>query len=605
MHNHSNAVRDAAAASSAPLARKRVDPFPAVVALAAIALAQAPYAVGAALSHGRTFLGCVDNVNDSGAYLAWMRQGMDGAWFAPSPFDPQTPPMLAVSPLYAFFGLVCRVAHVPLIAGFEAFRVLGQAVLLAAVALLIRTTVRGVVARRAAMAIACFSSGLGFLSVLWPALQGSVDLQQPEANAFYSSLTFPGFTCGEALQIVAIILMLTGERAGKMRYALFAGALGLVIGLTHPYDCVSLAAVWIVYLAARAALKLGDLPASLLRLAAAAVVAIPGLLPVAYELRTNPAFAAQTRVPANSANIGLAALGFGLPLLLAIYGAWAVLSRRSAAADGASEGAGFADGLLLACWAFANTAVSYAPIWAQRKLLQGAQFPIDILAGVGLATLVARLWPRAGTALATAACALATLATMPTNLLLVSQAIDRLHANRDQFGLGRLFLSPGDAAAFDWISRNARPGAIVQPIPWIGEAQGGDAVTDATMAFLTPAMTGHPVYAGNIWYSPQFMDRMSNIALLTSRSASESDRVRFFSFIGVQYLIAPNGKTPPGFQSIFDAPGPPSPPYRRVYGNSDDVVYQFSAQPWPGLLLPPASDGRSTGSDGRRSREPR
>jgi len=543
--------------------RRAPDYIPVAIGIVVIVLTTLPYLIGQSLAHGRVFMGCLDNVNDYSAYLAWMRQGMEGEWYGQPPFDAHAPPILVGELFYGVLGMLCRVTHISLITGFQCARLLFDILLLCITWLLIKTMIEDGATRRAAMMIVCLSSGFGFLTKTL-GLDPSIDQQQPEAILFYTAQTFPNLAFSQALQIGALLFLLAGERTGQMRYAVCAGATGLIIALTHTYDCVSLTAVWALYVAAQLIMKRPDMKAGLLRTCVAMIIAIPGLAPVLYEVTHNKSFGAQTNISVNSQPFIYILIGYGLPLLLALAGIWHIFKRRVRPSHS----------LFLICWLAANIAVSYAPIWAQRKMLQGAQYPIGLLAGIGLVALLRQIRPACSAPKILVACMAVTALAMPTNIMMLMQNIDRLHANRDGYGLGRLYLQPNEAAALSWIERFAPHGASVQALPWIAVSKSHiPTAVDTTMAFYTPALTDHPVYAGDIWLSPNFFARTFDMIMFESSRVSDVRRRMFLKRVDIRYVIAPHIAMPMGYASIF-SPGYPTPSYLKpVYSNPDETIY--------------------------------
>src|SRR5206468_811709 len=102
---------------------------------------------------------------------------------------------------------------------------------------------------------------------------------------------------------------------------------------------------------------------------------------------------------------------------------------------------------LLVVWAVVNIAVSYLPTAFQRKMLQGAHFPMAILAGIGAAWLMATRLPNAAPRKLAAVTLGLTLLLSLTNICFVVRDIANYVADRAQTKTQRPYLLPGELEA--------------------------------------------------------------------------------------------------------------------------------------------------------------
>jgi hypothetical protein len=342
------------------------------------------YVAGARLAPpGATFLWMhALNTGDTYAYLAWVEQARDGHALFRVPFTEEPCRRLLFHPLFLAIGLAARALALPSIALFHAARIVLAALLLAALRRFFARRLRAVGAPPGAAAFAllyaALGSGLGWLFARpdLPASRLPVDLWMPEANLFLTILESPLFLSGVLLALLVLDRALPAEgaaRAGGARDAALLVLLVLALGLTHPFELVTVAAVLAV--AAALSLVLGvPLPARFAR--AAALVAAGAAIAFAYVrivLGREPVFAAwlatvKSPSPAPAAYL----LAFAPQIALALLALPRVLARR-APSD-----------LLLLAWPVATALLVYAPLAQQRRFIAGVQIPLTALAVEGL-----------------------------------------------------------------------------------------------------------------------------------------------------------------------------------------------------------------------------
>ena len=86
------------------------------------------------------------------------------------------------------------------------------------------------------------------------------------------------------------------------------------------------------------------------------------------------------------------AAGYGLVLVLAVWGPWLCARRKAPAAAGPEARSASTDRerlwLLPAIWMLCGLAVIYLPVPFQRKMMEGLHIPLCILGGTALASVV-------------------------------------------------------------------------------------------------------------------------------------------------------------------------------------------------------------------------
>ncbi len=322
------------------------------------------------------------NTGDTYAYLAWAEQARDGHALFRVPFTEEPCRRLLFHPIFLAIGLAARALAFPSIALFHAARVVLGGLLLVALHRFFARRLRAAGAPPGAatfaLLYAALGSGLGwrFARPDVHALRLPVDLWMPEAVLFLTILESPLFIGGILLAVLILDGLLPAD--GKARFAGARGGallvlLALLLGFTHPFELVTIAAV--LFVAAAMAPALGvPLPCWFARSAALFAVGVAiSFAYVRFVLGGDPVFArwlADVRSPSPRPAAYL--IAFAPQILLALFALPRVLARR-APSD-----------LLLLAWPVAAALLLYAPLAQQRRFVAGAQIPLTALAVEGL-----------------------------------------------------------------------------------------------------------------------------------------------------------------------------------------------------------------------------
>jgi hypothetical protein len=567
--------------------------------LAVMVLTCLPYLYVAQLAPpGTTFSGLMYAADDHCVYLSWEQQAAEGRFFLRNLFTGDAQRGIYVHLLSWLIGTVARFTGLPLILVHHGARVLAGFVLLLLVYALAARFTTDLATRRVAFWFTALSAGVGFLFLknIEAAPNCSVDLWQPEAVTFLCLYINGLFCVALALMLGIFLLLLAAEQSqgGPRWWRVFgAGLLGLLLGNIHSYDVITVVAVWVTYLIARAlesrrtagtrqrsgpgaphsdpdrtqSFALGR---SLVNALVAGLVALPGTAYQYYLYRTEPVF----RMRADDKTLTPSFLyyleGYGLVLVLAVAGliwlAGAVRRREP-----------LGERLLPMVWAFVGFVLPCLPFAFQRKLILGLHLPLAFLAAVAAVTLVRWLSgrmmpvsnqyadgsrrarreaspampdPRFATAMAVAL----VLVTVPTNLCAIQW--DFKQALFPETGPGQLatFVRQTDLEALDWARRSLPHDDIIMCAP-----PGG---------LMIPAFAGRPVYAGHWSETPHELDRV-NECLTFYREASPVKRRSFLAKHAIRYVFFGPSERQVGLPDLAgDAH------LRRVYDRGGTQIYE-------------------------------
>ncbi len=538
-------------------------------------LASLPYIYGwLQTPRGFTYTGLAYNIDDCAVYLSWMRQAASGRFFQHNQFsiDPQRDVQFNLFFL-VLGGLVRLTGFAPIVI-YHAARVASGALLLWAVTGLLRETIASARARQIAFALVCTAGGIGWL---WGGYEPSrgynqpVDLWQPEAITFLSVYFTPLFAAALACMVVFLTAFLRSERTDKLRDIWPAALCGFLLGNFHSYDVIHLFAVAFAWRAA------SDIAARTInrngwaRLIVAGLATLPTTLQVYYALRANPVFYERAFVSATwSSGVWWVWAGFGSPLALAVYAAFAAVRNANGSVANALTSR---DALrLFITWAVIGVAIAHVPVAFQRKLLMGAQIPVCVLAGVALAALSERLsgdFPKI-------AVAFAVLVAAPSNLLWLLRDTTRLSANVGSTS-HRPYLSSDEAAALSYLRDHAKPtDRVLAGLDPASHTRPPGFALEPFLSVYIPALAGPVVYNGHWSETAHYGERIRDARRFFRADTSDTDRQTFLAENQIRYIVYANalGDGPPRAPDKTPLPlGPNNAPYNPV--------------PWPQTDVPP------------------
>lgn len=476
-----------------------------LVSLGIVFLASIPYLFGYAIvPPGHSFIGLTYNVDDALVYLSWMRQAADGEFFTRNLFTSESQTGHGFNLLFYVLGRFAGVTHLPLIAVFHAARVffgVGLLVLIYAFAGLLTRDLR---TRRLTLLVAGLSSGIGWVFPAGEGFSRSVDLWQPEAITFLSIYLSPLFSFSLILILGSLYSLNLHSRTGRVRYAVYAGLLILLLGNVHSYDVIPVALTWALFAVASILVRPRNARPVVGGLIAA-VIGAPSVAYQAYIYLHEPVFRLRADVPTLSPQVIFYLLGFGLLIPLAAFGLGRLRSEKG-------------DYRLLACWILAAFASAYLPIAFQRKLIMGVHIPLSILAGVGPAFIVSKLRGRASVG----AAALIVIALVPSNACFLVQDMCRIMSNRAHTTAHAPFIAAQELAALEYLRTHSERDDIVLAQP--------------PFSSLVPACTGRRVYCGHWGETPGFAEKLQGVLTFFGHSDAKH-RDAFVRKYDVRYVV--------------------------------------------------------------------
>ncbi len=487
-------------------------------AAAAVLLLSLPYLYGLSIRpEGAYYSGLLTNPDEHNVYLAYVKQIQEGRLFLIDPFTSEQQEGRVLNVFFLGLGLFARLTRLQLPVVYHMARLASGWLLLMAIYCLGAQAIADTRARRLALVLAAFASGLGWAWRAQPGQPHPIDygpgLIMPEAVTFLSLLLNPLFCFSMFLMVAIVGFGAHAFHSGSLRSAVIAGLAALVLGNVHTYDMIPVGAtlaVFLTYVLIRRSAGVRSL-----RLAALTVgIALPSLAYQLWLVRTEEVTLAikTTATPVLSPPPVMLAMGIGLPL------AGAALGLARFARGGASPAA-----VLLAVWLVIGLAAPYLPeVPFQRKLAQGVQIPAILLMAFATQSLLARAKGCAAGMLAV----LIVLLTLPSSVLFVARTVRDLQTNNSAYlpnFMPPLYLRADQHAALKWLDQRADYGDIL--------------LCNSFMGSYAPSLAGTRVYLGHWAETLHFPQKLRVYAAFLNASEADSAREAFVRQAEITYVL--------------------------------------------------------------------
>lgn len=499
--------------------------WPVIVALVIMALTCLPYLFGMYITPpGVEYTGILYNAPDQAVYLAYMRQAHDGHLLFTDQFttEPQRPWFFHI--LFLKLGLLSRFTGLSLIAVFHLARCVSGAMLLVSLYLLGAQFLTSLRARRFFILFAAFASGLGWLYMLLMSPTGNQPhppdfgpgVIMPEIVTFLTLLVNPLFCAAVTLLILVILLTVLAIEHRSWKLALIAGILGMALANIHSYDMIPLAVTIVLYLIARAVLNRRFVWQEW---ALALLVGAPSFIPLIYQSHlysSLPVFRLKAEVATLSPPLLHYLLAMGIPLVLALPGAFIAFKRSRKAAIF----------MLPLIWFAVAFACSYLPFPFQRKMAEGMQIPVCLLATIFIShhLLDTEKWQFRYRMLTTA---ILIAICFPSNAFFLSKVTnDLLTLGQDntRYLLPPLYLRSDQTAALDWLNRQ--------------QMRDDEAVLcNSMLGAYVPARTGARTYVGHWAETLDYPRKLQAFAAFLRGTMPNDQRIELLRNQRIRYIV--------------------------------------------------------------------
>jgi hypothetical protein len=443
---------------------------------------------------GTVFTGVLTAQDDTFSYLAWMKQAARGHVLMRDLFtsEPQTARFFL--PLWVVLGWTSRLTGLPVAVVFHIARLFAAFLILLAARSVGRCVMKSQTRLRFLVWMVGFSAGLGWVVFaagdLYTVLSGKagvhgykmgttpVDINMPEATVFRSAFCQVHMTLGAALICGTLVLVISAILKLNQKYALYAGLLASLLAVVHPYEVVVTGAVATGLFAAALMAPPGAASsltsrsarrAAIVRLGLVFLLAnLPGLSYLLYLRRVDTVLQEWLSTMSTlSPNPVQYLLGFGILIALAIGGAALLWQGRGLA------------GKLLLIWAVIQSLLLYAPFSFQRRLVEGLQVPLCVVAAAAVFWLLRKVHVRTPRFLSRR--------VLLAGVILVSSMTSIGFIAGAAAGFGepdpRRYLDRDLADSLKWLGGNADPDSVLLSSYMTGN--------------VTPALSGLGVFLGH------------------------------------------------------------------------------------------------------------
>ncbi|OGY42271.1 MAG: hypothetical protein A2Y67_04445 [Candidatus Buchananbacteria bacterium RBG_13_39_9] len=334
---------------------------------------------------------------DFPVYFSYINQIKAGAFSLKNYFTSESQTSSIFNIFWLIIGSLARLFNLPASFAFQIVRILLIPVFCLTFYIFASYFFQEKIKRKITMIFAAFCSGLGAyfvvsLDKLFPVDQFNdnykwpIDLWVPESNIFLSLYHSPLLIASLICLICFFLLMLLAWENNKYQYSLVAGLIGLIWFNFHPYyapySYIILFIFLLILLWRQKKIKY------LYHYLLAVCLSLPAVFYHYYKIKTDymvglRAMQNQTKSP----EFFYILIGFGFLFLLALLGICKLFKDKEIFKNEKMQ--------FLLIWLGTVFALLYAPIFFQRRFLEGLQLPMIFLALIGLYYLKELLEQRA------------------------------------------------------------------------------------------------------------------------------------------------------------------------------------------------------------------
>lgn len=534
--------------------------FVLLVSLGLLILTSLPYVFAALTTPSdRQFMGFILNISDHAQYLSWYK-AFQTDLLTSNRLTPEVNPVIFFNLLWWLLAQIGRFTGLSYPWVYQILRwASGFAFLLTAYWFIARFFSEAA-RRKIVFLLLTLGSGLGWVLVVlkYSLLKGELvfplDLYVAEGNTFLCLMAYPHFLEAAAFILAVFALLLTGERTGRLRSAVWAGVVAFLLGWQHGYDLIIVWLIPIIYVLVRWVIE-RRFPLYWFK-----AMLITGLIsapPAIYNVlltRLNPTW---EQVLAQFANAGVYTpnllhyfILLGLPLILAVLTAVGLIVHWMRA--GGSEARETPALLFLLTWFFAGWALTYVPTDFQIHMINSWQVPLVLLAGLGFFRWILpwlQKWFRSGRSTTWAAVVLIGFCGL-TNLYLFAWRFYDLHRYDYPFYLHR-----DEVTALGWLEQNTPPDAVI--LSSLEEGQ------------YIPGISGRRAFLAHWAQTLDYYHKQELVAAFFNPGTPDTDRWKTLDQFQVDYVLAG-----PAEQALGGYDPGSSTFLKRVFTSGQVEIYQ-------------------------------
>lgn len=488
----------------------------------AIGLTNLPYVYAYATTpDGMHFMGFVQNMPDSGEYLAWMRESMNSILISNTLTSESNPPL--------FFNLVFWIlgrlaAHTigDLVQWLTFFRIVSGILVIVTAYYFCSLFIADRLQRRTAFCLIVFSSGLSVYIAIFNKVASPINFSAQfiaEGTTLYSMMSFPLLAYSAFLIMLILGWSFIAYQQASLRWACAAGIAALILGWSHGYDLLSIYGV----LGAFTILVTIRNRVSWIWIKSVALIVGISCFPGIYFFVLTKTNAVWRDSLSQFANAGVFSpdplqlvLLLGLPLIvtLASYDGFIPLQKHSS------------QDLFLKTWFGVQFFLIYLPVEYQIHFINGFQVPVALLATNGLSRhLVPRIaqwrlvkpWNTSGKLFPVLA-AFLILATVPSSIYFVGWRLNDMSRHPSPY-----FLQADQVRALHWLNEHSSPDHIVLSSNDIGS--------------FIPGLTGNRPFLSHWAMTLNFYSKREIVNRFFDSAATDAERIRIIQEYNISHVF--------------------------------------------------------------------
>lgn len=493
------------------------------VIVLAVIIANLPSALGFLAAPADTTYTGIDSTapGDVNVYLSYLEQARQGNLLFRDLFTGEAQRATIGNPFWLGLGLIGSVLNLPPVATYFLARIVLGALLLLLIYALAAKFFSDLRRRRIAWLLAVFGSGIGawaapFIDTWFrhnvPGPAWPMDLWVSEGFTFLSLHHSPHFLAATILILLSVWWMMRAVEDRGLKPVLYLGLAMLGLFSFHPFHVVSLGLVTIAFLVVTWLVRRREILRQVGRYAMAWLIASPAIAYQAWLILRDPLAAGRA-----AQNIllttwpGITVLSYGFLLVGAVVGAVLLLRQATLRVQ------------LLVAWAIAHGAAIYFPVFFNRRLTQGLNIALALLAAVAVAALLGRLERTARKATGLVWLSVSGLFLFGMSTLWVTAQDLSYILSSGRRAPHYFFLDRGYNELFQWLRVNGDDKTVVLSAPISGN--------------FIPGRSGRRVVIGHNVETVDFEAKRREVVRFYSGQESAAWRTAFLRRSGATYVV--------------------------------------------------------------------
>ena len=487
-----------------------------------LGLTNLPYLYAYATTpNGMHFMGFVQNMPDSGEYLAWMRESTHSILISNTLTLEANPPLF-FNLVFWILGRLAAYTIGDLVQWLAFFRIVSGILVIVTAYYFCSLFFLDRLQRRMAFCLIVFSSGLSAYIAILNKVAGSINFRVQfvaEGTTLYSMMSFPLLTYSAFLIMLILGWSFIAYQQASLRWAFAAGIASLVLGWSHGYDLLSIYSVlgtFTVLVTVRNRVSWIWIKSVVLIIG---ISCFPGIYFFVLT-KTNAVWRDSLSQFANAGMFSPDPLQLvmllGLPLLitLASYDGFIPLHKHSS------------QDLFLKTWFGVQFFLIYLPVEYQIHFINGFQVPVALLATDGLSRhLFPRIaqwrfvkpWNTSGKLLPALA-AFIILATVPSSIYFVGWRLNDMSRHQSPY-----FLQKDQVRAIQWLNEHSSPEHIV--------------LSSNDIGYFIPGLTGNRPFLSHWAMTLNFYAKREIVNRFFDLATTDAERIQIIHQYNISHVF--------------------------------------------------------------------